>query len=99
MTKKKVIRNFCRKNGNFFFKKRHSEILGPSKKFSAPPNSAPGLRHCNKAVGDPVLLHVVLLINNCVRRNYCASFFFSLFRQVGADDEVFFSKWLHFFCL
>src|SRR6218665_364273 len=47
MTKKRVIRNFCRENGNFSPpKNRHSEILGPPKKFSVPPNLAPGLRHC-----------------------------------------------------
>src|SRR6218665_1816062 len=38
MTKEKVIRNFCRENGNF------SEILVREKMFR-PPNLAPGLRH------------------------------------------------------
>src|SRR6218665_908108 len=41
---KKVIRLFCRENGNFFPQNRHSEILGPAKKISDPPNPAPGLR-------------------------------------------------------
>src|SRR6218665_1229368 len=45
MTKKWVIRNFLRENGNFFRK----NVIHKSwfaKKFSVPPNSAPGLRHC-----------------------------------------------------
>src|SRR6218665_2045280 len=36
MTKKKVIRNFGLENGNFFLKKRHSEIL-VCEKFFRPP--------------------------------------------------------------
>src|SRR6218665_2363748 len=30
------MRNFCRENGNFSRKNRHSEILGPPKTFSVP---------------------------------------------------------------
>jgi len=33
-----------------FPKKRHSEILGQAKKFSVPPNSAPGLRRCSRPI-------------------------------------------------
>jgi len=36
MTKIKVIRNFGRENGNFFRKKRHSEILVREKLFPSP---------------------------------------------------------------
>jgi len=44
LTKKKVIRNFGRENGNFFWRNRHSEIL-VHENFVHPPNSATGLRH------------------------------------------------------
>src|SRR6218665_2354767 len=46
---KTVIGNFCREN--FFPQTSHSEILGPAKKFSVPPNSAPGLCHCKEPKG------------------------------------------------
>ena len=39
MTKKKAIRNFRRENENFSPQKRHSEILGPPKKMSRPPQT------------------------------------------------------------
>jgi|SRR6218665_3033328 len=67
----KSRKKFLPRKWNFFPQKRHSEILGSSKEFPFPPNSAPGLRHCVATYG--ALGHVPSSFGNFVHSAAAAS--------------------------